>query len=172
MTPLMFVGVPAPDPNCPRQIHLEGVALDAKWIYDLRHHARVRNAVGGASSCGTAAAPMSAYYMISGSPKMVEFFGKTIAYFRSVQGEAALLSYAGHGDARGDWCLDDGKVSYLDVITGWQKIDEEIPKGTKNYRKGTLTIVADCCHSGQWALDAAWHYAEMRGRGGGPRGEV
>ena len=81
--------------------------------------------------------------------------------------EAARLWYAGHGDARGDWCLDDGKVSYLDVITGWQKIDEEIPKGTKNYRKGTLTIVADCCHSGQWALDAAWHYAEMRGRGGG-----
>ncbi len=66
----------------------------------------------------------------------------------------------------GDWCLADGQLTLVDVGGLWADFDKKIPKGHPDYRRGSLTIVTDCCYSGCWPTTAAWHYAEMRGFGG------
>ena len=108
---------------------------------------------------------MSAYWHV-GAVEVAVAKEALIAYFESVKGRGAIVMYSGHGDGTGSWCMTDGRISYLDVLHWWQGVDATIGTKDKNYHLGTLTIISDCCHSGQWAQDAAWHYAEMRGRGG------
>lgn len=55
----------------------------------------------------------------------------------------ALIWYTGHGEKMtGNWCFKDGIISFEDIYNLYQK----------HFNGRMLTIVSDCCYSGQWTL--------------------
>ena len=144
--PVMFIGVPLKDPKDPIREHLSGVTLDLKVIYDMRHHPNVMMGTGTSAAKGPC--PMSAYWHV-GAVEVEVAKEALIAYFESVKGRGAIVMYSGHGDGTGSWCMTDGRISYLDVLHWWQGVDATTDPKDENYHLGTLTVIPDCCHSGQ-----------------------
>ena len=59
---------------------------------------------------------------------------------------AAVLEYLGHSEeGTGNWCFKDGTVSFQEIFALYRK-----------HCPGKLmTILTDCCYSGQWTIDCA-----------------
>ena len=54
---------------------------------------------------------------------------------------AALIWYTGHGEwMTGNWCFKDGVVTFNQIFRLYQQ----------HFRGKILTLVCDCCYSGQW----------------------
>ncbi|MED5418172.1 MAG: hypothetical protein VYA27_05685, partial [Verrucomicrobiota bacterium] len=178
-TPMMFIGVPAANPQVQAAEHLWGVTLDLKVLMEWRNHPS-RRVVGPGGEA--VPAPFSRHWVCSATLSQGQVLDKLKAYFEDVRGQAALVWFAGHGSGEGggsamedvarsgDWCLSDGQLTLVDVVGLWADFDKKIPVTDKDYRRGSLTIVSDCCYSGCWPTTAAWHYSEMRGFGG-PKSE-
>mmetsp|Transcript_29767 Transcript_29767/g.54832 ORF Transcript_29767/g.54832 Transcript_29767/m.54832 type:complete len:238 (-) Transcript_29767:297-1010(-) len=56
-----------------------------------------------------------------------------------------LIYYTGHGDSDGDWCFPDGYITFDDV-------ERYHHCHSSGY---VVTVISDCCHSGQWVLQSA-----------------
>jgi len=60
---------------------------------------------------------------------------------------APVIYYTGHGDANGDWCFPEGKISWKDLLDLYSESKlTQVP-----------SILSDCCHSGTWCWRAAEH---------------
>ena len=59
---------------------------------------------------------------------------------------AAVLVYLGHSEeGTGNWCFKDGTISFQEIFALYRK-----------HCPGKLmTIITDCCYSGQWTIDCA-----------------
>lgn len=58
----------------------------------------------------------------------------------------AWIWYTGNSEVEtGNWCFKDGTISLLDIFSLL----------TRHFRRKTLTIISDCCHSGQWVTACA-----------------
>ena len=61
------------------------------------------------------------------------------------------IYYTGHGQkGTGNWCFDNGVVTLDDII-----------KNTKSVNK-SIYIYADCCYSGQWAVELHKYQGKCR----------
>ena len=57
---------------------------------------------------------------------------------------SVLLHYIGHGRRNtGDWCFEDGFISFRDLAELYLKI----------FRGRVLGLVSDCSHSGSWVKE-------------------
>ena len=59
---------------------------------------------------------------------------------------AAVLVYLGHSEeGTGNWCFKDGAISFQEIFALYRK-----------HCSGKLmSIITDCCYSGQWTIDCA-----------------
>ena len=59
---------------------------------------------------------------------------------------AAVVYYLGHSEkGTGNWCFKDGTISFQEIFALYRK----------NCPGKLMSIITDCCYSGQWMIDCA-----------------
>ena len=76
--------------------------------------------------------------------------GSGAAYIYTCKGNtilpAVLLLYMGHSEeGTGNWCFKDGTISFQEIFALYRE----------HCHGKLMSIVTDCCYSGQWTIDCA-----------------